>query len=51
MRGAQVKNATNALNTALSFNPVSNGVEFMLNEGQGYARQGGYPAERGYCQL
>ena len=35
MRGTQVKNATNALNTSLSFNPVSNGVEFMLNEGQG----------------
>ena len=35
VRGTQVKNATNALNTALSFNPVSNGVEFMLNEGQG----------------
>ena len=35
VRGTQVKNATNALNTSLSFNPVSNGVEFMLNEGQG----------------
>ena len=35
VRGTQVKNATNTLNTSLSFNPVSNGVEFALNEGQG----------------
>ena len=35
MRGTQVKNATNALDTTIYFNPVSSGVEFSLNEGQG----------------
>lgn len=35
VRGTQVKNATNALDTTIYFNPVSSGVEFSLNEGQG----------------